>query len=126
MISDFKGLSGKQPFLALALTAGLFSLAGMPLLAGFFTKFILFQAVVSNGYLWLVVIAVTMSTISLFYYLQIVKQMYLYSSDESDNNFSIAFNEYFAAGVLFLSMIFLGIYGTPLYEYAERATKILF
>ena len=126
MISDFKGLSDTQPFLAFALTAGLFSLAGMPLLAGFFTKFILFQAVVSNGYLWLVIIAITMSTISLFYYLQIVKQMYLYSSDELGAKFHISFNEYFASGFLFIAMVFLGIYGTPLYEYAERATKILF
>ena len=55
-ISAFKGLAQTSPYLALLITAGLFSLAGMPLLVGFFTKFILFQAIVSAGHLGLVVV----------------------------------------------------------------------
>ena len=126
MIDDFKALSDRQPFLALALSAGLFSLAGMPLFAGFFTKFILFQSVVQNGYLWLVVIAVTMSTVSLYYYLQVIKQMYIYDDDSDKSKWSPTMSGVFTTGVLFVSMIFLGIYGTPFYAIAEKATMILF
>ena len=56
---------------------GLFSLAGMPLFAGFVTKFYLFAAIARAGLLWLVAIAVINSTISLYYYLLVVYQMYV-------------------------------------------------
>ena len=52
-ISDLRGLASRQPFLALMMTIGLFSLSGMPLFAGFVTKFILFQSAVDSGFLWL-------------------------------------------------------------------------
>src|SRR5690606_24651823 len=71
-VVDFRGLAQTNPFLALVIAAGLFSLAGMPLLAGFLTKFILFQSVVEGGYTWLVMIALVMSTVSLYYYLQVI------------------------------------------------------
>src|SRR3712207_6945135 len=57
-----------QPFLALGMTTALFSLAGMPLFAGFFTKFILFQVGWSEGLQWLSALAVVNSLISLYYY----------------------------------------------------------
>ncbi|MFB0900936.1 MAG: NADH-quinone oxidoreductase subunit N [Dehalococcoidia bacterium] len=128
LINDFKGLANNQPFLALIISAGLFSLAGMPLLAGFFTKFILFQAIVQNGFLWIVVIAVTMSTISLYYYLQIIKQMYLF--EDNDNNcvskWNLTPSQYIASSLLFLLVIFIGIYGTPFYSFAEQSIMVLF
>src|SRR5205085_2722599 len=68
----------RAPFVALALTISLFSLAGMPLFAGFVTKSYLFTAAAGSGLLWLVGIAVVNSFISLYYYLLIIKQMYLY------------------------------------------------
>ena len=70
------------PLLAGALTAALFSLSGMPLFAGFFTKFILFQAVASEGFLWLAIIAVIMSFVSLYYYLQVIKELYISEPEE--------------------------------------------
>jgi NADH-quinone oxidoreductase subunit N len=100
----------------------------MPLLAGFFTKFILFQAIVQNGFLWIVVIAVTMSTISLYYYLQIIKQMYLF--EDNDNNcvskWNLTPSQYIASSLLFLLVIFIGIYGTPFYSFAEQSIMVLF
>ena len=56
-----RGMAERAPVLAATLTAALFSLSGMPLFAGFFTKFILFQAVAEEGFIWLSIIAVTMS-----------------------------------------------------------------
>src|SRR5688500_3813411 len=77
LISDMAGFARRAPFPALAMMAGLFSLAGMPLFAGFVTKFYLFAAAARAGLLWLVAIAVINSTISLYYYLLVVYEMYV-------------------------------------------------
>ena len=124
-ISDFKGLAQTNPYLALVITAGLFSLAGMPLLAGFFTKFILFQAVASSGYLWLVVIGVVASTVSLYYYLQVIKQLYLYEP-ATPGRWRISATGYGVTGILFVAMVVVGLWGAPLYEAADAAAKALF
>ncbi|MQC17432.1 MAG: NADH-quinone oxidoreductase subunit N, partial [Chloroflexi bacterium] len=108
-ISDFRGLAETNPYLALVLTAGLFSLAGMPLLAGFFTKFILFQAVASADYLWLVVIGVVASTVSLYYYLQVIKQMYLYEPTDSAR-WRMSPSGYVVTAGLFVAMVVLGLW----------------
>ncbi|HXI15818.1 MAG TPA: proton-conducting transporter membrane subunit, partial [Chloroflexota bacterium] len=77
LITDMGGFARRAPFAALAMMAGLFSLAGMPLFAGFVTKFYLFSAATRAGLLWLVAIAVINSTISLYYYLLVVYEMYV-------------------------------------------------
>ena len=125
-ITDFKGLSRTNPYLAVVITAGLFSLAGMPLLAGFFTKFILFQAVVEGGFLWLVVVAVVGSTVSLFYYLQVIRQMYIYEPEGDTSVWRISGTGYLTTGVLFALIVIVGIYGAPLYIAADRAAIALF
>ncbi len=76
-IRDVAGLARQSPFIALTLMVAVFSLAGMPLFAGFVTKFYLFTAAARAGLLWLVAIAVINSTISLYYYLLVVKEMYV-------------------------------------------------
>jgi NADH-quinone oxidoreductase subunit N len=76
-IDDFRGMRERAPLLAGALAGALFSLAGLPLFAGFVTKFILFQAVASEGYFWLAAIAVVTSVISLYYYLQVMRRAFV-------------------------------------------------
>ena len=125
-IADLKGLAETNPYLALVLTAGLFSLAGMPLLAGFFTKFILFQAVVEADYLWLVVVGVVASTISLYYYLMVIKQMYLYEPVGDATRWRISPTGYLTTGALLAAVVVLGIWGTPLYRVSHEAALALF
>jgi NADH-quinone oxidoreductase subunit N len=81
-MTDLAGFARQAPFAALAMMCGLFSLAGMPLFAGFVTKFYLFAAIARAGLLWLVAIAVINSTISLYYYLLLVHQMYVRTPPE--------------------------------------------
>lgn len=78
-ISDLAGLSRRSPLLALAFMLSLFSLAGIPPLGGFVGKLYLFAAAMEHAdrFLWLVVLAVLLSIVSLFYYLQVVRQMYI-------------------------------------------------
>ncbi len=77
LIKDYSGMFKRAPFLALALTLSLISLIGMPPAAGFIAKFYIFSAAVQHNLLWLVVIAVINSVISAYYYLRVVKVMWL-------------------------------------------------
>lgn len=76
-IDDYNGLSRTNPKLALLLTLSLFSLAGIPPFAGFFSKFFIFAAAFEEGFHWLVFIALVNTVVSLYYYLLIVKAMYI-------------------------------------------------
>jgi NADH-quinone oxidoreductase subunit N len=77
-VEDYVGLAQKEPVLALAFAIALLSLAGIPPLAGFVGKFYLFYAAMEKGYLWLVIAAALNSTVSLYYYLLVLKQMYIF------------------------------------------------
>ena len=77
LIEDYTGMGKRAPLLALALTLCLVSLIGMPPAAGFMAKFYIFSAAVQHNLLWLVVIAVINSVISAYYYLRVVKVMWL-------------------------------------------------
>jgi NADH-quinone oxidoreductase subunit N len=81
-LSDFAGLSRRAPLVALCMMVFMLSLAGIPPLAGFFGKFYVFYAAAQSGspalgLLWLVILAIAMSAVSLFYYLQVLKQIYV-------------------------------------------------
>jgi NADH-quinone oxidoreductase subunit N len=80
-IDDYDGLYKTNPKLTLLMMLSMFSLAGIPPLAGFFGKFFLFTSAASGGYYWLVFIAVLNATISLYYYLLVVKAMFINKSE---------------------------------------------
>lgn len=76
MQGQLAGLADRQPLLAAATAVFMFSLAGVPPLAGFFGKFYVFSAAMAGGWGWLVVIGVVNSVISAFYYLRVTVEMY--------------------------------------------------
>lgn len=81
-LSDFAGLSRRAPLVSFCMLIFMLSLAGIPPLAGFFGKFYVFTAAVNAdapnlGLLWLVILAVAMSAVSLYYYLQVMKKIYV-------------------------------------------------
>lgn len=75
-IADLGGLSKTRPAIAAAMAAVMFSLAGIPPLFGFWGKFVVFQAAVSAGLIWLAALGIAASVIGAFYYLKVVKVMY--------------------------------------------------
>lgn len=81
-LEDYNGLYTTNPKLAFLMTLTLFSLAGIPPFAGFFSKFFIFAAAFEGGFHLLVFIALINTIISLYYYLKIVKAMYINKSDE--------------------------------------------
>ena len=86
-LEDYKGLSKRSPWLALIMLMLMFSLAGVPVFAGFFAKWLVIQAVIEAQMIWLAVLAVVFSVIGAFYYLRVVKLMYF---DAPDNDQPIA------------------------------------
>ena len=124
-IKDFAGLAERAPFLAVCLSIALFSLAGMPLFAGFATKFILFQAAAEEDLLWLAGVAVTMSFVSLYYYLIIVKEMYL-GKPEGDSRFPTPWPEYGALSLLIAGVFLIGLYPQPVFDAVETSTDTIF
>ncbi len=75
--SDFSGLGRRSPFLGVAMTAFLVSLAGIPPLAGFFGKLLIFLVAIRSGAVWLAVVMVLNSVVSIFYYVAVAKEMWL-------------------------------------------------
>ncbi len=124
-IAGFRGMAERAPLLAASLAAALFSLSGMPLFAGFFTKFILFQAVASEGFLWLSVVAVTMSFVSLYYYLLVIKELYI-SPPDQPGRLSVPPLMSGLTILLVLGVFYVGLYPRHLLEAAQQATKLLF
>ena len=76
-MEDYNGFYKTNPRLAVGMTLALFSLAGIPPFAGFFSKFFVFAAAFEGGFRWLVFIALINTVISLYYYLLVVKAMFI-------------------------------------------------
>ena len=124
-IADLAGLAERQPFMAMGMTAALFSLAGMPLFAGFFTKFILFQSGWNEGLQWLAALAVFNSLISLYYYLMVIRAMYVLPPAE-EGRFRLPSLMFGMSALLVVAVIFLGIWPFMLLRAADNAVSFLF
>ena len=82
-ISAFAGLGHLKPFLAITMTIFLVSMVGLPPFAGFIGKLFVFQTGINSHYIWLVVVGVLTSVVSLYYYMSIVRQMFFAKTQES-------------------------------------------
>ena len=103
----------------------LFSLAGIPPVAGFFGKFFLFTAAASQGYYLLVFIAVVNVTISLYYYLLIVRAMFLRKSENAIPYFDSKLMMKLGLTITVLGIIIIGMY-SPLYNYIFEISNLIF
>ncbi len=123
-ISDFAGLSRTNPMLAFFFAMLLFSLAGIPPLAGFFAKFYVFLAAIKAGLFTLAVIGVVTSVVGAFYYLTIVKVMYFDEPKEAMEPMRIELRVVLAVAGIFNLLFF--VYPAPLVNAATVAAKSLF
>ena len=124
-MKDYEGLYRTNPNLSLVMMLGLFSLAGIPPVAGFFGKFFLFTAAASKGYYFLVFLGVVNVTVSLYYYLLVVRAMFLRKSENAIPYFKNKL--YMRLGLLItaIGILVLGIY-SPLYDYIFELSKNLY
>jgi NADH-quinone oxidoreductase subunit N len=107
-MDDYNGLYHTNPGLSLIMTLALFSLAGIPPVAGFFGKFFLFTAAAQKGYYLLVLIAVLNTIISLFYYLLVVKAMFINKNETPIEKFRNDFPTRFALGLCVAGIVVTG------------------
>jgi NADH-quinone oxidoreductase subunit N len=123
-ISDLAGLSRTNPAMAFFLAMLMFSLAGVPPLAGFFAKFYVFMAAVEAHLYWLAVIGILTSAVAAFYYLRIVKVIYF---DEAAPAFDKAtFTQRAVLTLSSLALLLFWVYPAPLVQAATAAAKSLF
>lgn len=122
--SSLAGLHRRSPLLALALMVGIFGLAGIPPTAGFAGKWFLFTAAIERQHFWLVVVAAVNVTISLYYYLTLIKDAYLAPSDD-ERPIRLSPAAAIAAWSSILLVLGAGFYPRPLWELAERAARAL-
>ena len=122
-IKDYEGLYRTNPNLSLVMMLALFSLAGIPPVAGFFGKFFLFTAAASEGYYILVFIAVVNVTISLYYYLLVVRAMFLRKSENAIPFFKNKLYMRLGLIIAVLGILILGLY-SPVYDYIYELSNI--
>jgi NADH-quinone oxidoreductase subunit N len=123
-LKDLNGLYFRRPFAAVAMLFFMLSLGGVPPTAGFMGKFWLFSAAIESGYVWLAVIGVLNSAISIYYYVRIVVFMWLKNEPTGSEP---VINPAMATvlGVALAATLLLGVYPRPLFEFAEASARTL-
>ncbi|TAK31047.1 MAG: NADH-quinone oxidoreductase subunit N, partial [Chloroflexota bacterium] len=124
-IEDYSGMARRSPILTLALTICMISLVGIPPTAGFVAKFYLFNAAVQGGLTWLVIIGVINSVISAAYYIRVVKVMYFGAAASEESVPAPGFLAT-AMTLALVGVVILGIYPSPLFDWAQVASRNLF
>jgi NADH-quinone oxidoreductase subunit N len=120
-MDDYDGLYLTNPKLSLLMMLSMFSLAGIPPVAGFFGKMFLFMSAASNGYYWLVFIAVLNATISLYYYLLVVKAMFINKNEQPIATFQS--DGYTKIGLMLCALgIFILGFASQVYEFINGLT----
>jgi NADH-quinone oxidoreductase subunit N len=125
-IDSYDGLSRRAPGLALALMVALLSLAGMPPFGGFIAKVLVFSAAVKADMIWLAFVGVLNSIIGLYYYLIVLKHVYLYRSESEDKPVPITRPYSIALVILSIGIILLGTLFAPWFSWSTSAATGLF
>ena len=125
-IKQYAGLSRRSPYLALAMLVAFLSLAGMPPLAGFFGKFYVFAAAVKAGMIWLAFVGVLNAIVGLYYYLVVLKVVYVSPAPDGAGPIDIPNICKVALVVLSLGIILLGTASSPWFNWTMQAAQDLF
>jgi len=119
--SHFAGLGFRRPFLGMAMSLFMLSLAGFPPLAGFAGKFYIFRAAVNSGHTDLAVIGVLNSLLSVIYYLRVMVMMYMEEGGVEGQSFGRSPYLYIAIGLAAIATIYLGILPSAALQWSEVA-----
>lgn len=122
-LDNFKGLGKKMPITALCLTVFVLALAGIPPTAGFMSKFILFSSTIQSGMVWLAVIAILNSALSLYYYARLVR--YMYAMPHEGEKVSEPVPYVAALLISLVGVMAIGLWPEPFVEIAMQAASVL-
>ncbi|RMF83969.1 MAG: NADH-quinone oxidoreductase subunit N [Nitrospinota bacterium] len=123
-ISDFTGLARVQPYAAMAMVLFFLSLTGIPPTGGFVAKFYIFAAAIREGFVWLAIIGVANSAISLYYYFRVVMAMYM---REPEKTVSFSYSPALTVAILVMAIgtLLIGVYPHPFLSAAKTAVTPL-
>lgn len=124
-IAGMAGVARRAPLVGMVFAVSLFSLAGLPIFVGFTSKFYLFNAAAAQGLLWVAGVAIFASLISLYYYLMVVRQLYIEPAEDA-TSIPVPRLTLGVLGALFAGMIVLGVYPAPLMRAIQHASDALF
>lgn len=124
-IEELAGLHRRSPLLAMTLMLALFGLAGIPPTVGFTGKFLVFAAAVEKGYLALAVIGMINATISLYYYLNVIKAAYLLEAPHPYPAVTVDSWTRYLSIMLLLAMVYLGVFPDQFVALTEAAARSL-
>ncbi len=128
-ITDYSGMSRRSPWLALMMLAAFLSLAGMPPFGGFVAKVFVFAAGIQAEYYWLVIVGILNSIIGVYYYLNVLKYVYLYRMpDQDEENHPVPLTQPYAIAlaVLAIGVILIGTVFGPWFGWSNAAALNLF
>jgi len=115
------GLGYKKPILGIVLTIFLFSLMGLPPTAGFIGKFYIFAGAIKAGYIWLAVLGILNSAVSLYYYLRVIVQMYFKDPEEDFAWVKMNAATVISIGISVIGVLYLGVFPNTLMNLAKLA-----
>jgi NADH-quinone oxidoreductase subunit N len=124
-IEEMKGFAYRAPLLCVSMGVFMLSLSGIPLTAGFIGKFYIFSALINNGYIWLALIGLLNAVVSLYYYIKILKNMFLIRPLENNAehvSYGVGYSIMLLA--LVIPTIVLGIYFGPLIQFAQYSAQM--
>jgi NADH-quinone oxidoreductase subunit N len=124
-LDDLRGLHRRSPLLAATLMLALFALAGVPPTSGFIGKWFLFRAAMAEGWWWLVLLGALNATVSIYYYLIAVKHAYLLEPEGEEKPLFLTWGDKALCYGLSAATVVLGVWPTPLYDWAARAVQNL-
>jgi NADH-quinone oxidoreductase subunit N len=125
-IADYAGLSRRSPYLALAMLIAFLSLGGMPPFGGFIAKILVFAAAVKADMVWLAFVGFLNSIVGLYYYLIVLKVVYLYRSEEEDKPILITRPYIIALMLLTFGILLVGSFFAPWFNWSTTAAAVLF
>jgi NADH-quinone oxidoreductase subunit N len=125
-ISAYAGLSRRSPGLALALLVALLSLAGIPPFGGFVGKLFVFAAAIDSHLVWLVIIGIINSVVGLYYYLVVLKVVYLHRSENEARPLPMPGSWSVAIGICIIGILLLGTIFAPWFGLSSSAAASLF
>ena len=124
-ITSLRGLSQRQHLVALVMTCSFFSLAGLPVFWGFTSKFYLFNAYAIQGLIWVVPIATVTSLISLYYYIKVIRQIYIENPINGVTALPVPYLDRVLLVLFLVTIVIGGIYPALLLDFIQAATDIL-
>jgi NADH-quinone oxidoreductase subunit N len=123
-LKDLSGLFVRSPVAAVAMLIFMLSLGGIPPTAGFMGKFYLFGAAIDAGYVWLAVIGVLNSAVSLYYYFRVVVFMWI-KTDTVGSRVSLSPGLAMALTLALAGTLFFGVYPRALFDFADASARTL-